>query len=143
MRRILKILLITIGVILLIYGIYFILGRPAIPLPAFKYPVTQGSQLYDIVKATESDKVKVTLATNGEVKALDDEKDLLNISFTAQSLNNAIFLGTKYVALPEKTQNTIDKITKILPGVRKLPYILVEFFYHVIRFRLTLNVTAI
>jgi hypothetical protein len=141
MRRILKILLIAFGVIVIAYGIYFILGRPAVPLPAFHYTVSQGNQLYDSVKATESDKVTITLVSNGEIEAISNGRSLANITYNLQSLNNAVNLAAKYL-IPAKTQNTITTISKFCPLVRILPKTIEFFFYHVIRLRLTLVITA-
>ena len=141
MRRILIILLITFGVIVIAYGIYFILGRPAIPLPAIHYTVGQGNQVYDFVKATESDKVTITLASNGEIEALANGKSLANITYNLRSLNNTVLLAAKYV-IPVKTQNTLATISDLCPPVRILPKMIEGFFYHVIRLRLTLVITA-
>jgi hypothetical protein len=129
------------GVVVITYGIYFILGRPAIPLPAFHYSVSQGNRLYDFVTATDSDKVTITLASDGEIEALANGKILVDGVYDLRTLNNTINLAAKYV-LPDKMENTITTISNFCPVVRILPYMIENFYYHVIRFRLTLVVTA-
>lgn len=136
MRKILKLLLIIFGVIVIAYGVYFILGRPAIPLPAYHFKVLEGNQLYDFIEATESDEVTITLVTNGDIDAIVDDTNLANINYTPKSLNTTVALASKYV-IPVKTQNTISTISKWCPCVRILPNLVENFFYHVIRLRLT------
>lgn len=140
MRKFLILLLIILGVIVLAYGVYLIFGRPPIPLPAYHYSVQEGNQLYDIIKATESDEVTVRVDSNGEITALTDETSLVYITYTPNSLNNTVSLASKYIITPE-TQKTITTISKI-PLVRFIPRGLVNLFYHVIRFRITVVFAA-
>ncbi len=142
MRKFLKFLVISIGIILIIYGFYFVMGRPAIPLPAYRYSAVQGTALYDLVKATESGKVIIKGISNGEVEALADNQKLANITFTSQSLNYAVSLAGKYF-IPAETQSKFEKINKICPLFRKIPKAIEDFFYHVIRFRFTIEIAAI
>ena len=142
MKRILKILLIIFGVIVLIYGVYLILGKPAIPLPAYRYEVYQGNQLYDIVKATGSDEVIITMVSNGEIVASANEQRLVQINFTPESLDNAVTLAVKYIELPEQYQNILNKVDRFTPRFNLFPN-LARFFYHVIRFQLKLIIAAI
>jgi hypothetical protein len=139
-RKFLILLLIIFGVIVFAYGVYLIFGRPPIPLPAYHYSVQEDNQLYDIIKATESDEVTVTLATNGEIAALTDEISLMYITYTPNSLSNTVSLASKYI-IPPETQNTISTISKC-PLVRFIPKVFVNFFYHVIRFRITVVFVA-
>lgn len=141
MRKFLILLLIIFGVIVFAYGVYLIFGRPPIPLPAYHYSVPEDNQLYDIIKATESDEVTVTLASNGEIAALTDETRLLYITYTPNSLSTTVSLASKYVNIPPETQKTITTISKI-PLVRFMPKGLVNLFYHVIRFRITVVFAA-
>ncbi len=141
MRRILKFLLITFGLIVVAYAVYFILGRPAIPLPSYRYNVPEGSQLYDIVKATESDQVMITLASEGQIEASADDKTLLNIAYTPETLSNLVDLAAKY-ALPAENQKTFNTINRYIPLTRFLPKVYAGFYYHVLRLRLSAVIAA-
>lgn len=142
MKRILKILLIIFGVFVLIYGVYLILGKPAVPLPAYRYKVFEGNQLYDIIKATGSDEVKITLVSNGEIVAAANEENLVKIIYTPESLNNAVTLAVKYLELPENYQNILNTVDKFTPRFNLFQN-LARFFYHIVRFRLTLILEAV
>lgn len=141
MRKTFKLLLIILGVIVIAYGVYFILGRPAIPLPAYRFTVLKGNQLYDLIKTIESDELVVRLSTNGEIETIADDISLFDIRYTPKSLNSAVSLAAKYL-LPDETQQTITKIGKWCPCVRILPKMMESFFYHIIRFRLTFVFSA-
>mgnify|MGYP000856255664 CR=1 FL=1 len=136
MHKTLKLLLIILGVIVIAYGVYFILGRPAIPLPAYHFTVFEGNQLHDFITSTGSDEMTIRLVTNGEIEAIADETNLVGIAYTPKTLNNTVSLASKFL-IPEKTQNTISTISKWCPCIRILPNMVENFFYHVIRFRLT------
>ncbi|HNX45864.1 MAG: hypothetical protein VB029_07385 [Anaerolineaceae bacterium] len=141
MRRVIKVFLIIVGVIVLIYGVYFLMGRPAISLPTYHYTVPQGSPLYDLVRSTKSEKVTVILNTRGELKARDGTVDLINLRYTPRSFNNTVLLASEYL-LPEDTQNTLAKIYKVVPLTKAVPGIIATFFYHVVRVRLTVEINA-
>ena len=51
MPRFWRLLLISFVIVILLYGIYFALGRPVIPLPAIHYNVYPGQPLHAIVTA--------------------------------------------------------------------------------------------
>jgi hypothetical protein len=135
-RKILKLLLIVFAILIVAYGVYFFLGRPAIPLPAKHFQVFEDNQLYPLISATGSDEITINIFTNGKILALTDDTSLVNISYTPKSFNNVVWLASKYL-LPAKTQNTIDKINRFSPCVRILPRLVEGFFYHIIRFHLT------
>lgn len=141
MRSVLKIVLITLGVMAVVYGVYLLLGRPAIPLPAYRMTIGPGNQLYPIVKATDSDQIKLTLVTGGHIQAVADQKEIAAIDYTPTSLQNTLDLAGKYMS-PLDPQSTLGKITNALPFTRKLPMSLVQTLYHAIRFKMTVIVTA-
>ena len=141
MRKILKVFLITCGVIVTAYGIYFLLGRPPIPLPAVNYSVSQGSRIYKIIKATESDKVTITWKSSGTIEALADGSSMAGISYDINSFENALALGEKFL-LTSDTQKQIKTIITKFPPVSLIPKIAAGFFYHVVRLKITVNLIA-
>ena len=141
MRKTLKVFLIACGVIVIAYGIYFAIGRPAVPLPSFHYTVSQGNPIYDIVKGTESGKVTVTWATDGEIEPSADGVSLGKMLYNMETLGNSADLATAYM-LPESNQTTPAKIVRFLQLPRAIPKIVGGFFYYVIRVKLTLNIYA-
>jgi len=141
MRKIAIAVLIVCAVIVSAYVIYFILGRPPIPLPAVKYTVSQGSRINDIIKATESDRVTITWVTSGKIEALADGQSMAGISYDMDSLDNSLALVEKF-ALPRDTQVLIKNINRIFPPSRTIPKIAVGFFYYVIRLKLTVVLLA-
>lgn len=140
MRRELKIVLITLGVIILLYGVYFLLGRPAIPLPTIQQKIGPGHQLYTLVKATESEQVKFSLNTNGKIEATSDGKHLAEIDYTPESLENAIQLAEPFLGTGDP-QSTLNKMLGN-PLVRRLPASVAAWFYHIVRFRFSVNMDA-
>ena len=93
MPRALRVTLIAIGVILLLYGIYYVIGRPAIPLPAIRYPVPAGQPLHNIITATETNQVRVTLNTKGKLEMLSADNELATLDYTPETLACASRLG--------------------------------------------------
>jgi hypothetical protein len=136
-RKILKLLLFIIGITFIAYGIYFAFGRPAIPLPSYQYTIPEGNQLYDLVKATKADEVRVRVVSSGEIEAHTGDTSLANIAYTPKSLNNALSIASKYV-IPARTQNILSTISKYFPPVRIIPRLIGNFFYHIVRFRINI-----
>jgi len=134
-RPVLKIVLITLGVMAVVYGVYLLLGRPAIPLPAYRMQIGPENQLYPLVKATESDQMKLTLVSSGHIVAVADEKEIAAIDYTPRSLQNTLDLAEKYMP-PSDPQTLIDQIT------RKLPMPLVQVLFHTVRVKMTVIITA-
>ncbi|MGB4594981.1 MAG: hypothetical protein WBI14_03660 [Anaerolineaceae bacterium] len=130
-----KTVLITLGVMAVVYGVYLLFGRPAIPLPTYRMQIGPENQLYTLVKATESDEMKLTLITNGHIEAVADENSIAAIDYTPKSMQNTLDLAEKYMAPPDP-QSAVDKIT------RQLPMPLVQALYHTIRLKLTVIITA-
>lgn len=135
MRPVLKIVLITLGVMAVIYGVYLILGRPAIPLPAYRMQIGPENQLYSLVKATESDQMKLTLVSSGHIVAVADEQEIAAIDYTPRSLQNTLDLAEKFMPPPDP-QTLIDKIT------RKLPMPIVQALFHAVRVKISVIITA-
>ena len=128
MPRVLKIVLITLAVILLLYGVYFVLGRPALPIPAIRYKVSQGTQLYDLVKATESDELRLTVVTDGQIDLSGDGDRMASISYTPKTLGNALTLAGKFMGKDQQQFQT--DVSKPLQNLSSL-------LYNIFRFKLT------
>jgi len=137
----LKIVFITLGAMVVVYGAYLLSGRPAIPLPAYHMQVDSTNQLYPIVKATESGEVKLTLVTSGRIVASADGKELANIRYTPTTLQNALDVVSPFMP-PLDPESSLGKLTNTLPFTRKVPMFLVEALYHVVRFQFSVIVSA-
>lgn len=128
MPRVLKIILITLAVILLLYGVYFVLGRPALPIPPIRYKVSPGNQLYDLVKATESDELRLTVVTDGQIDINGDGNRMASIKYTPKTLGNALALAGNFTGKDQQEfQSTISKPIQNLSSL----------LYNILRFKLT------
>lgn len=128
MPRVLRIVLITLSVIVLLYGVYFILGRPALPFPAIRYKVSQGTQLYDLVMATESDELRLTVVTDGQIDVSGDGDRMASINYTPKTLGNALTLAGNFMGKDQqKFQTDVNKPIQNLSSL----------LYNVLRFKLT------
>lgn len=128
MPRVLKIVLITLAVILLLYGVYFILGRPALPIPVIRYKVSQGNQLYDLVKATESDELRLTVVTDGQIDVSGDGDRMASIQYTPNTLGNALTLAGNFMGKDQQQFQT--QVSKPIQNLSSL-------LYNILRFKLT------
>ena len=128
MPRVLRIVLITLAVILLLYGVYFVLGRPALPIPAIRYKVYQGNQLYDLVKATESDELRLTVVTDGQIDVSGDGDRMASIQYTPTTLGNALTLAGNFMGKDQQQFQT--DVSKPIQNLSSL-------LYNILRFKLT------
>ncbi|MEA4811348.1 MAG: hypothetical protein VB108_02110 [Anaerolineaceae bacterium] len=128
MHRVLKILLITLGIILLIYGIYYLVGRPALPVPAFRYKASPDTPLYNIVRATKSGELKLTVVTDGQIDVSSDGDRLASIQYTPKTLGNALAIAGKFMGKNPETFNA--QVNKPLQSLASL-------LYNILRLRLT------
>ena len=128
MPRVLRIVLITLAVIVLLYGVYYILGRPALPIPAIRYKVSPGTQLYDLVKATESDELRLTVVTDGQIDVTGDGNRMASIQYTPKTLGNALNLAGNFMGKDQ--QKFQISVSKPLQNLSSL-------LYNVFRLKLT------
>lgn len=135
MNKLVKVLLVVFVIVFVAYGIYFIRGRPPIPLLKYEYNAIQGSLLYDIVKETESDQITLSWATNGEVEALADGKQLAKINYNMSSFGYTLDVASRF--LPEEKSTFINKFS-----LRVFPRMIGGFFYHILRIRVTFIIYA-
>ncbi len=135
MPRALRVTLIIIGVFLLLYGIYYLMGRPAIPLPAIRYPVPAGQPLHDIITATDSDQVRVTLNTKGKLEMLSADSELVTLDYTPETLANTVDLALRLA--PGQTLESYQQFVERFPVYPFLTNYVNQFFYRFLPFRLS------
>lgn len=139
MPRALRVTLITIAVILLLYGIYYLIGRPPIPLPAIRYPVPAGQPLHDIITATDSDQVRVSLNTKGKLEMLSGENELVMLDYTPETLANTVDLALRLS--PGQTFTSYQKFVERFPVYPFLTNYVNQFFYRFLPFRISVILT--
>ncbi len=139
MPRALRVTLITVGVILLLYGIYYLIGRPAIPLPAIRYPVPAGQSLHDIITATDSDQIRVTLNTNGKLEMLSADNELVKLDYTPETLANTVDLALRLA--PGQTLASYQQFVERFPVYPFLTNYVNQFFYRYLPLRLSVILT--
>jgi hypothetical protein len=140
MSRSLRTTLITLGVILLFYGTYFYLGRPAIPLPTIRVPVSKDQGLYDFVTATESDEIKLVLNTKGTLNLTSAEEDLLRLDFTPDSLETSLDIALKLS--PRNTRTAYEDFIEKFPVYPHLLRYTSKLFFHILPLKLSVIMTA-
>lgn len=139
MPRTLRVILITVGVILLLYGIYYVIGRPAIPLPAIRYSVPAGQPLHDIITATDSNQIRVTLNTKGKLEMLSADDQLITLDYTPETLANTVDLALRLI--PGQTLNSYQQFVERFPVYPFLLNYVNQLFYQFLPFRLSVILT--
>ncbi len=139
MPRVLRVTLITIAVILLLYGIYYVIGRPAIPLPAVRYPVPAGQPLYDIITATETNQIKVTLNTKGKLEMLSADNKLVALDYTPETLANTLDLALHLA--PGQAFKSYEQFVERFPVYPFLTNYVNQFFYRYLPIRISVILT--
>ncbi len=142
MPRFWRVLLISLVIVLLLYGIYFALGRPVIPLPTIPYKVYPGQPLHSIVTSDGSDQLRLTLKTSGVVEVTSADQSVVSLNYTPDTFENTLDLGERLLVAQNTVQGDGD-VPEISPFLRKLINWVIAYYYHVIRFRLSVLVTAL
>ena len=142
MPRFWRVLLISLVIVLLLYGIYFALGRPVIPLPTIPYKVYPGQPLHSIVTSDGSNQLKLTLKTSGMVEVTSTDQSVVSLNYTPDTFENTLNLGERLLVAQNTVQGDGD-VPEISPFLRKLINWVIAYYYHVIRFRLSVLVTAL
>lgn len=142
MPRFWRVLLISLVIVLLLYGIYFALGRPVIPLPTIPYKVYPGQPLHSIVTSDGSNQLKLTLKTSGMVEVTSTDQSVVSLSYTPDTFENTLNLGERLL-IAQKTVQSNGDTPEISPFLRKLINWVIAYYYHVVRFQLTVLVTAL
>ncbi|NLB71870.1 MAG: hypothetical protein GX797_07705 [Chloroflexi bacterium] len=139
MSRTLRTTLITLGVLLLLYGVFYFLGRPAIPLPTIRYPVPQGQTLHNLVTATEADEIKLDLNTKGSLNLTSAGEELVKLNFTPQTLATTLDLALKLA--PGETLQAYQQFVDRFPVYPWLLRYTSELFFHVLPIRFSVVMT--
>ncbi len=142
MPRFWRLLLISFVIVILLYGIYFALGRPVIPLPAIHYNVYPGQPLHAIVTADGTNQLKLTLNTSGEVELTSAIQPVLTLNYTPDSFENTLDLAQK-ILNARKTVGGDGTTLEISPIVKKAAEWTIAYYYHIIRFRISVLVKAL
>ena len=142
MPRFWRVLLISLVIVLVLYGIYFALGRPVIPLPTIPYKVYPGQPLHSIVTSDGSDQLRLTLKTSGVVEVTSADQSVVSLNYTPDTFENTLDLGERLLVAQNTVQGDGD-VPEISPFLRKLINWVIAYYYHVIRFRLSVLVTAL
>lgn len=142
MPRFWRVLLISLVIVLLLYGIYFALGRPVIPLPTIPYKVYPGQPLHAIITADGADQLKLTLNTSGVVEITSAEQSVVALNYTPETFDNTLDLGERLL-IAQKTVQSDGDVPESSPFLRKLINWAIAYYYHIIRFRLSVLLTAL
>lgn len=142
MPRFWRVLLISLVIVLLLYSIYFALGRPVIPLPTIPYKVYPGQPLHAIITADGADQLKLTLNTSGLVEITSAEQSVIALNYTPETFDNTLDLGERLL-IAQKTVQSDGDVPESSPFLRKLINWAIAYYYHVIRFRLSVLLTAL
>ena len=142
MPRFWRVLLLSFVIVLLLYGIYFALGRPIIPLPTIPYKVYPGQPLHAIITSDGADQLKLTLKTSGVVEVTSADQSVVALNYTPDTFENTLDLGERLLVAQKTVQGEID-VSESSPFLRKLINWAIAYYYHVIRFQLSVLVTAL
>lgn len=142
MPRFWRVLLISLVIVLLLYSIYFALGRPVIPLPTIPYKVYPGQPLHAIITADGADQLKLTLNTSGLVEITSAEQSVIALNYTPETFDNTLDLGERLL-IAQKTVQSDGDVPESSPFLRKLINWAIAYYYHIIRFRLSVLLTAL
>lgn len=142
MPRFWRVLLISLVIVLLLYGIYFALGRPLIPLPTIPYKVYPGQPLHAIITADGADQLKLTLNTSGLVEITSAEQSVIALNYTPETFDNTLDLVERLL-IAQKTVQSDGDVPESSPFLRKLINWAIAYYYHIIRFRLSVLLTAL
>jgi len=137
-----RVLLISLIIVLVLYGIYFALGRPVIPLPTIPYKVSPGQPLHSIITSDGADELKLTLNTSGEIEITSEDQSLVALNYTPETFDNTLDLGERLLNAQKSLQSNEDA-PESSPFLRKLIDWVIAYYYHIIRFRLSVLLTAL
>jgi len=142
MPRFWRVLLLSLVIVLLLYGIYFALGRPVIPLPTIPYKVYPGQPLHALITADGADQLKLTLNSSGVVEVTSSDQSVVALNYTPDTFENTLDLGERLLVAQKTVQGNED-IPESSPFLRKLINWAIAYYYHIIRFRISVLATAL
>ena len=126
----------------MLYGIYFALGRPVIPLPTISYKVSPGQPLHALIMSDGVDSLKLTLNTAGKIEITSKEQSVVTVNYTPETFGNTVDLGERLL-IAQKTVQSDGDVPESSSFLRKLINWVISYYYHVIRFRLSVLLTAL
>ena len=142
MPRFWRVFLISLVIVLVFYGIYFALGRPVIPLPTISYKVSPGQPLHTLITSDGVNALKLTLNTSGKIEITSEEQSVVTLNYTPETFGNTLDLGERLL-IAQKTIQSDGDIPESSPFLRKLINWVIAYYYHVIRFSLSVLLTAL
>ncbi len=142
MPRFWRVLLLSLVIVLLLYGIYFALGRPVIPLPTIPYKVYPGQPLHALITADGADQLKLTLNSSGVVEVTSADQSVVALNYTPDTFENTLDLGERLLVAQKTVQGNED-VPESSPFLRKLINWAIAYYYHIIRFRISVLATAL
>lgn len=137
-----RLLLISLVIVLVLYGIYFALGRPVIPLPSIPYKVSPGQPLHSIITSNGADQLKLTLNTAGDIEIVSGQQSVVSLNYTPETFENTLDLGERLLIARKIVQSDGDG-SRSSPFLRKVINWVIAYYYHVIRFRLSVLLIAL
>jgi len=137
-----RVLLISIIIVLVHYGVYFALGRPVISLPTIPYKVYPGQPLHAIITSDGANQLKLTLDTSGAIELASADQPVVVLKYSPETFYNTLDLGERLLIAQNAVQGNVD-IPESSAFLRKLINWVVAYYYHVIRFRLSVLLTAL
>ncbi|MEN6580095.1 MAG: hypothetical protein ABFD05_05630, partial [Anaerolineaceae bacterium] len=111
--------MISIIIVLVLYGIYFALGRPVIPLPTISYKVSPGQPLHAIITSDGADELKLTLNTSGKIEIASEKQSVVALNYTPETFGNTLDLGERLL-IAQKTVQSDGDVPESSPFLRKL-----------------------
>ena len=140
MPRTLKAIIIAAVVVLLLYGGYYALGRPSIPLPAIRYHVPAGQTIYEVIQETDKNEIRLTLDTKGKIQVLDAEAPMMDVDYTPETLANTIDLAMRFA--PGDTAASYEQFVDRYPLYPKLTEYVSNLFFRYLPLRISVILTA-
>lgn len=142
MPRFWRILLISFVILVLLYGVYFALGRPVIPLPSIRHYVAPGQPLHAVITSNGANQLMLVLDTSGAIRLTSADQSVVSVKYTPETFQFTLDLGERLLAA-QKTVQSNENAPESSPFLRKLTYWVIFYYYHVIRFRLSVLLTAL
>ena len=140
MPRTLKAIIIAAVVVLLLYGVYFALGRPSIPLPAIRYPMPAGQAITKVIQETDKNEIRLTLDTKGKIQVLNQEAPMMELDYTPETLANTIDLAMRFA--PGDTEASYEQFVDRYPLYPKLTEYVSNLFFRYLPLRISVILTA-
>jgi SOS-response transcriptional repressor LexA len=97
--------------------------------------VPAGQPLHDIITATDSNQVRVTLNTKGKLEMLSAENELVTLDYTPETLANTVDLALRLA--PGQTLSSYQQFVERFPVYPFLINYVNQFFYRYLPLQLS------